>query len=42
MTLSLVEIQDYPQKVLYFRDLVRSLPLPNHDTMHLLFKHLLK
>lgn len=37
-----IKIQDYPQKVLYFRDLVRSLPLPNHDTMHLLFKHLLK
>ncbi|KAK6278325.1 hypothetical protein J4Q44_G00391600 [Coregonus suidteri] len=37
-----IKIQDYPQKVSYFRDLVRSLPLPNHDTMHLLFKHLLK
>ncbi|XP_010873242.2 rho GTPase-activating protein 27 isoform X5 [Esox lucius] len=37
-----IQIQDSSQKVLYFRDLVRSLPLPNHDTMHLLFKHLLK
>ncbi|KAL0992928.1 hypothetical protein UPYG_G00101060 [Umbra pygmaea] len=37
-----IQVQDYSQKVSYFCDLVRSLPLPNHDTMHLLFKHLLK
>ncbi|XP_034049272.1 rho GTPase-activating protein 27-like isoform X2 [Thalassophryne amazonica] len=33
---------DHKTKVLYIRDLVRSLPPPNHDTMKLLFGHLLK
>ncbi|KAM6957818.1 rho GTPase-activating protein 27 [Aplochiton taeniatus] len=37
-----IKVSDYPQKVSYFRDLVRSLPLPNHDTMEQLFKHLRK
>ncbi|XP_034721152.1 rho GTPase-activating protein 15-like [Etheostoma cragini] len=36
----LVEVQDYGLRVSYMKDLVRSLPLPNHDTMELLFKHL--
>ncbi|XP_068605811.1 rho GTPase-activating protein 27 [Brachionichthys hirsutus] len=35
-----VQVQDYGLRVSYMRDLVRSLPLPNHDTMELLFKHL--
>uniref|UniRef100_A0A671LTG4 Rho GTPase-activating protein 27-like n=1 Tax=Sinocyclocheilus anshuiensis TaxID=1608454 RepID=A0A671LTG4_9TELE len=30
------------QKVSYIRDLVRNLPLPNHDTMDVLFRHLRK
>ncbi|KTG00728.1 hypothetical protein cypCar_00019538, partial [Cyprinus carpio] len=36
------EMSDYSQKVSYIRDLVRNLPLPNHDTMEVLFKHLRK
>uniref|UniRef100_A0A3B4USU3 Rho GTPase activating protein 27, like n=1 Tax=Seriola dumerili TaxID=41447 RepID=A0A3B4USU3_SERDU len=28
------------RQVSYMKDLVRTLPLPNHDTMELLFKHL--
>ncbi|XP_068192206.1 rho GTPase-activating protein 27 [Antennarius striatus] len=35
-----IQVQDYALRVSYMRDLVRSLPLPNHDTMELLFKHL--
>ncbi|XP_029282118.1 rho GTPase-activating protein 27-like [Cottoperca gobio] len=35
-----IQVQDYSLKVSYMKDLVRSLPLPNHDTMELLFKHL--
>ncbi|MBN3305430.1 RHG27 protein, partial [Amia calva] len=35
-----IKISDYNQKVTYMRDLVRSLPPPNHDTMKLLFSHL--
>ncbi|XP_074513234.1 rho GTPase-activating protein 27-like isoform X2 [Sebastes fasciatus] len=35
-----IQIQDYNLKVSYMKDLVLSLPLPNHDTMELLFKHL--
>ncbi|XP_034396396.1 rho GTPase-activating protein 27 isoform X3 [Cyclopterus lumpus] len=35
-----IQVQDYSQKVSYMKDLVSSLPLPNHDTMELLFKHL--
>ncbi|KPP58975.1 hypothetical protein Z043_123152 [Scleropages formosus] len=34
------EISDYDQKVSYMRDLVKSLPQPNHNTMELLFRHL--
>uniref|UniRef100_A0A8D3AIP1 Rho GTPase activating protein 27, like n=1 Tax=Scophthalmus maximus TaxID=52904 RepID=A0A8D3AIP1_SCOMX len=36
------QFPDYSLRVSYMRDLVRSLPLPNHDTMELLFKHLLR
>ena len=35
-----LESNDYNAKVSYMRDLVKSLPLPNHDTMKLLFGHL--
>uniref|UniRef100_A0AAQ6IM65 Rho GTPase activating protein 27, like n=1 Tax=Anabas testudineus TaxID=64144 RepID=A0AAQ6IM65_ANATE len=35
-------LPDYSLRVSYMKDLVRSLPLPNHDTMELLFKHLRK
>ncbi|XP_063043763.1 rho GTPase-activating protein 27 isoform X2 [Engraulis encrasicolus] len=35
-----IQISDYAQKVSYMQDLVRSLPLPNHNTMEVLFKHL--
>nr|XP_057905560.1 rho GTPase-activating protein 27 isoform X2 [Doryrhamphus excisus] len=34
------EVPDYSLRVSYMTDLVRSLPLPNHDTMEMLFKHL--
>lgn len=37
-----IQISDYSQKVSYIRDLVRNLPLPNHDTMEVLFRHLRK
>ncbi|XP_067472077.1 rho GTPase-activating protein 27-like isoform X1 [Thunnus thynnus] len=37
-----IQVPDYNLKVSYMKDLVRSLPLPNHDTMELLFKHLLR
>ncbi|XP_070836785.1 rho GTPase-activating protein 27 isoform X2 [Chaetodon trifascialis] len=37
-----IQVSDYSLKVSYMKDLVRSLPLPNHDTMELLFKHLQK
>ncbi|XP_051571274.1 rho GTPase-activating protein 27-like [Myxocyprinus asiaticus] len=37
-----IKMSDYKQKVSYMRDLVRNLPLPNHDTMEVLFKHLRK
>nr|XP_023863942.1 rho GTPase-activating protein 27 [Salvelinus alpinus] len=33
---------DYTLKVSYMRELVESLPRPNHDTMELLFSHLRK
>lgn len=36
----LPEISDVSQKVSYMRDLVRALPLPNHNTMEVLFRHL--
>ncbi|XP_070703571.1 rho GTPase-activating protein 27-like isoform X2 [Pempheris klunzingeri] len=35
-----IQVPDYSLRVSYMRDLVRSLPLPNHDTMELLFRHL--
>ncbi|KAM9783670.1 rho GTPase-activating protein 12 [Syngnathus typhle] len=35
-----IQDKDYSQRVSYIKDLVRSLPLPNHDTMELLFRHL--
>ncbi|XP_054907969.1 rho GTPase-activating protein 12 isoform X5 [Poeciliopsis prolifica] len=35
-----IQLSDYSQRVSYTKDLVRSLPLPNYDTMKLLFKHL--
>ncbi|XP_072531286.1 rho GTPase-activating protein 27 isoform X2 [Salminus brasiliensis] len=37
-----IKITDYSQKVSYMQDLVRALPLPNHNTMEALFKHLRK
>ncbi|KAG7273117.1 hypothetical protein CRUP_024847 [Coryphaenoides rupestris] len=33
---------DYSQKVSFMKDLIGCLPLPNHDTMAALFRHLLK
>ncbi|XP_061701292.1 rho GTPase-activating protein 27 isoform X2 [Syngnathoides biaculeatus] len=35
-----IQVPDYSLRVSYMKDLVRSLPLPNHDTMQLLFRHL--
>ncbi|CAL8281996.1 unnamed protein product [Merluccius merluccius] len=35
-----IRSSDYMAKVNYMRDLVKSLPRPNHDTMKLLFGHL--
>ncbi|XP_056256528.1 rho GTPase-activating protein 27 isoform X2 [Seriola aureovittata] len=35
-----IQVPDYSMRVSYMKDLVRTLPLPNHDTMELLFKHL--
>ncbi|XP_071320072.1 rho GTPase-activating protein 27-like isoform X2 [Trachinotus anak] len=35
-----IQVPDYSLRVSYMKDLVRTLPLPNHDTMELLFKHL--
>lgn len=40
LCLPLAEVPDYSLRVSYMKDLVRSLPLPNHNTMELLFKHL--
>ncbi|XP_060946897.1 rho GTPase-activating protein 27 isoform X1 [Limanda limanda] len=37
-----IQVPDHSLRVSYMKDLVRSLPLPNHDTMELLFKHLHK
>uniref|UniRef100_H2ZYV7 Rho GTPase activating protein 27 n=1 Tax=Latimeria chalumnae TaxID=7897 RepID=H2ZYV7_LATCH len=37
-----IKIADYSQRVKCIRDLVGSLPPPNHTTMKLLFKHLRK
>uniref|UniRef100_A0A3P8SJ31 Rho GTPase activating protein 27, like n=1 Tax=Amphiprion percula TaxID=161767 RepID=A0A3P8SJ31_AMPPE len=37
-----IQVSDYTLRVSYMKDLVRTLPLPNHDTMELLFKHLRK
>uniref|UniRef100_A0A1A7WSM0 Rho GTPase activating protein 27 n=1 Tax=Iconisemion striatum TaxID=60296 RepID=A0A1A7WSM0_9TELE len=35
-----IQLPDYSLRVSYVKDLVRALPLPNYDTMELLFKHL--
>ncbi|XP_055367028.1 rho GTPase-activating protein 27-like [Betta splendens] len=35
-----IQVANYNLRVSYMKDLVRSLPLPNHDTMEVLFKHL--
>ncbi|XP_047213553.1 rho GTPase-activating protein 27-like isoform X6 [Girardinichthys multiradiatus] len=35
-----IQLPDHSQRISYMKDLVRSLPLPNYDTMKLLFKHL--
>lgn len=40
LCLPLAEVPDYSLRVSYMKDLVRSLPLPNHNTMELLFKHM--
>ncbi|KAK1875605.1 Rho GTPase-activating protein 27 [Dissostichus eleginoides] len=40
LKLFLRELPEPLLRVSYMKDLVRSLPLPNHDTMELLFKHL--
>ncbi|XP_060681049.1 rho GTPase-activating protein 12-like isoform X3 [Hemiscyllium ocellatum] len=37
-----VKISDYKQRVEAIADLIRLLPKPNHDTMQVLFKHLVK
>ncbi|XP_062872129.1 rho GTPase-activating protein 27 isoform X2 [Trichomycterus rosablanca] len=37
-----IQIPDQSQRVLYMRDLVRNLPMPNYNTMDVLFKHLRK
>ncbi|XP_029944808.1 rho GTPase-activating protein 27-like isoform X2 [Salarias fasciatus] len=37
-----IQIPDHSLKVSYMKDLVQTLPLPNHDTMELLFRHLRK
>ncbi|XP_040917990.1 rho GTPase-activating protein 27-like isoform X2 [Toxotes jaculatrix] len=37
-----IQVPDHSLRVSYMKDLVQSLPLPNHDTMELLFKHLRK
>ncbi|MGH0178177.1 UNVERIFIED_CONTAM: hypothetical protein FKN15_010320 [Acipenser sinensis] len=37
-----IKIPGHNEKINYMRDLVRSLPQPNHDTMSLLFQHLRK
>ncbi|XP_012581481.1 PREDICTED: rho GTPase-activating protein 27 [Condylura cristata] len=35
-----IKLQDQAQRIRCVRDLVRSLPAPNHDTLRLLFQHL--
>uniref|UniRef100_A0A4W4FRK4 Rho GTPase activating protein 27 n=1 Tax=Electrophorus electricus TaxID=8005 RepID=A0A4W4FRK4_ELEEL len=37
-----IKIPDYNSRVSYMSDLVKSLPVPNHDTMEALFSHLRK
>lgn len=39
-SLASTELQDQAQRSRCMRDLVRSLPAPNHDTLRLLFQHL--
>ncbi|XP_040845261.1 rho GTPase-activating protein 27 isoform X7 [Ochotona curzoniae] len=38
--ISAIKLQDQAQRSSCVRDLVRSLPAPNHDTLRLLFQHL--
>ncbi|XP_055079383.1 rho GTPase-activating protein 27 isoform X2 [Periophthalmus magnuspinnatus] len=35
-----IQLPQYSQRVSYIKDLVQILPLPNHSTMELLFRHL--
>lgn len=35
-----IQLAEYSQRVSYIKDLVQTLPLPNHSTMELLFRHL--
>ncbi|XP_031594564.1 rho GTPase-activating protein 27-like isoform X1 [Oreochromis aureus] len=37
-----IQVPDYSLRVSYMKDLVQTLPLPNHNTMELLFRHLRK
>ncbi|XP_046690489.1 rho GTPase-activating protein 27 isoform X2 [Silurus meridionalis] len=37
-----IQVNDASLRVSYMRDLVQALPLPNHNTMEVLFKHLRK
>ncbi|XP_059357392.1 rho GTPase-activating protein 12a isoform X4 [Carassius carassius] len=40
--ISAIKMMDYRQKVQAFKDLMKQLPRPNHDTIQALFKHLKK
>lgn len=35
-----IQLPEYSQRLSYMKDLVQTLPLPNHSTMELLFRHL--
>ncbi|KAK7877332.1 hypothetical protein WMY93_031982 [Mugilogobius chulae] len=35
-----IQLPEFSQRVSYIKDLVQTLPLPNHSTMELLFRHL--
>lgn len=35
-----IQLGEYSQRVEYIKDLVQTLPMPNHSTMELLFRHL--
>ncbi|XP_056148592.1 rho GTPase-activating protein 12-like isoform X2 [Lampris incognitus] len=39
---SAIKIPDYKQRVQSIKELIKQLPIPNHDTMQVLFKHLRK